>query len=201
MSAVADTAGVLMQQMGPIHDFGAFIDSWHEFYLMTGTAAVTLAGLLFVALSLHLEMLVEERYSAMLVVARSTLASFVTVLVVSLTLLAPELSMRLTGVMLVTFVGVFTLVSFRQMGNALKDHHEDFPRQLLRRRLLAPIAGNLIMLLVGLALLAGLPEMLFLMISVMCLLLVNAIWSSWDLLVRIAQAKRRLAKAEAGGAR
>jgi len=187
-----------MQHSGPIHDFGTFMDSWHEFYLMTGTAAVTLAGLLFVALSLHLEMLVEERYSAMLVVARSTLSSFVTVLVVSLMLLAPDLTMRLTGVMLVTFVGVFTLVSYRQMGNALKDHHEDFPRQLLRRRLLAPIAGNLIMLLVGLALLAGLPEMLFLMISVMCLLLANAIWSSWDLLVRIAQAKRRLARAGAG---
>ena len=33
----------------------SFVEHWHEFYLMTGTAAVTLAGLLFVAISLHVD--------------------------------------------------------------------------------------------------------------------------------------------------
>jgi len=40
--------------------FAEWVHGWHEFYLMTGTAAVTLAGLLFVALSLHLDRLVEK---------------------------------------------------------------------------------------------------------------------------------------------
>ena len=36
------------------------IERWHEFYLLAGTAAVTLVGLLFVSLSFHLEALLHE---------------------------------------------------------------------------------------------------------------------------------------------
>jgi len=36
------------------------IEHWHEFYLLAGTAAVTLVGLLFVALSFHLDTLLHE---------------------------------------------------------------------------------------------------------------------------------------------
>ena len=31
-----------------------FVERWHDFYLLAGTASVTLAGLLFVALSIHI---------------------------------------------------------------------------------------------------------------------------------------------------
>ena len=40
--------------------FAEQLDRWHEFYLMAGTAAVTLMGLLFVAVSLHLDAVVRD---------------------------------------------------------------------------------------------------------------------------------------------
>ena len=96
MGAVADSAHAM--KLARLHEYRAFVERWYEFYLMVGTAAVTLAGLLFVALSLHLEVLVQDRFSALLVVARSTLSTFVVLLIVSLMLLAPEPTMRTSGV-------------------------------------------------------------------------------------------------------
>src|SRR5262249_34662541 len=61
-----------------------WFDRWHEFYLMAGTAAVTLAGLLFVALSLHLDRLVDESHEHLLALARVTLVSFTMVLFASM---------------------------------------------------------------------------------------------------------------------
>jgi hypothetical protein len=39
--------------------FAALHDRWHDFFLMSGTAAVTLAGLLFVSMSFNMEHLLR----------------------------------------------------------------------------------------------------------------------------------------------
>ena len=66
-----------------------FIASWHEFYLMAGTAAVTLAGLLFVAISIHVDTLVHESREHLLALARLILFSYVGVMLLSLMMLVP----------------------------------------------------------------------------------------------------------------
>ena len=88
---------VNLATLGP----GAF-DGWHDFYLLAGTAAVTLVGLLFVALSFNLDVLVHETKAHVLAHARSTLLTFSYVLVVSLSALIPGQRPRLLGVMLLT---------------------------------------------------------------------------------------------------
>jgi hypothetical protein len=51
-----------MMESHTIHGLASVVaaplgEAWHDFYLLSGTAAVTLVGLLFVALSLHIEIL------------------------------------------------------------------------------------------------------------------------------------------------
>ena len=170
--------------------FGEWLHAWHDFYLMTGTAAVTLAGLLFVALSLHLDRLVEKDHEHLLGLSRVTLSSFVFVLIASLILLVPGLGARLVGVMLLTLgvIGCVTILLFMRTAR----HHPQggFTLVQLRRRSLIPVAGYALIITAGAGLLLGIPELLYQMIAACCMLLGNAAGTSWELLVRVAAAKR-----------
>jgi hypothetical protein len=165
-------------------------ERWHEFYLMAGTAAVTLAGLLFVALSLHLDRLVEESHEHLLALARVTLLSFTWVLFASMFMLVPAVSPRQTAVMLgaMAIVGLTWLI---RLTRAVRHHEEaGFSRGLMRRRLMAPIVGMLLMLLTAIGVGLGIPEILYMMVGSMCMILGNAAGTSWDLLVQIARHRR-----------
>ena len=165
-------------------------ERWHEFYLMAGTAAVTLAGLLFVALSLHLDRLVEESHEHLLALARVTLLSFTWVLFASMFMLVPAVSPRQTAIMLGA-MAIVGLIWLTRLTRAARHHDEaGFSRGLIRRRLTAPIIGMLMMLLTAVGLALGIPEILYMMVGSMCMILGNAAGTSWDLLVEIAKHRR-----------
>ena len=68
--------------------YRSLVQSWHDFYLVAGTASATLVGLLFVSLSLHLRAVLARPEVRGL--ARSTLANFALVLLVALVLVIPQ---------------------------------------------------------------------------------------------------------------
>ena len=190
IAAFALIASALFDSAAREGTFAEWVHGWHEFYLMTGTAAVTLAGLLFVALSLHLDRLVEQNHEHLLGLSRATLTSFIVVLVASLMMLVPGMSARLTGVMLATLgtVGVVTILLFMRTAR----HHPEggFSLLQLRRRTLIPLIGYGMIVFVGVGLVMGVPEVMYQMIAACCMLLGNAAGTSWELLVRIAVSKR-----------
>lgn len=165
-------------------------EHWHEFYLMSGTAAVTLAGLLFVALSLHIDRLVEESHEHLLALARVTLLSYTWVLFASMFMLVPAVSPQQTAIMLgvMAIVGLVWLIRLTRAAR----HHDEagFSRAQMRRRLMAPFVGMLMMLLTAIGLGLGLVEILYMMVGSMCMILGNAAGTSWDLLVQIARHRR-----------
>jgi hypothetical protein len=61
---------------------------WRDFYIVSGTAAATLVGLLFVGLSLHLRAVLSR--SEVRALARVTLANFGLMLFLSLFMLIPQ---------------------------------------------------------------------------------------------------------------
>jgi hypothetical protein len=69
-------------------NYQATLLSWHDFYTITGTAAASLVGLLFVGLSLHLRVVVTRPDVEGL--ARVTLTSFSVALVASLFIVVPR---------------------------------------------------------------------------------------------------------------
>lgn len=166
-----------------------WIERWHEFYLMAGTAAVTLAGLLFVALSLHLDRFVEKTHEHLLALSRVTLLSFTFVLFVSLFMLVPPQGARQTAIMIAA-VGVAGLAWTIGLMRAAQHHDEaGFTRAQMRRRLIIPVVGYVMMLLTALGLWFGIGEMLYMMIGAVCMILGNAAGTSWELLVQIAKHK------------
>jgi len=167
-----------------------WLGHWHEFYLMAGTAAVTLAGLLFVALSLHLDRMVEESHEHLLALARVTLLSFTMVLFASMAMLVPPTGPHQTAIMLGVMSIAGLLFTFR-LTRAVRHHEEaGFTRGQIRKRLTFPTIGYLMMLLTAVGLILGIPEMLYMMVGAMCMILGNAAGTSWELLVQIARHRR-----------
>jgi hypothetical protein len=64
----------------------------------------------------------------------------------------------------------------------------------MRRRILIPSAGYLLMLTAGVGVYLRIPEMLYQMIGATCMILGNAAGTSWELLVRVAQHRRTAAR-------
>lgn len=170
--------------------FAEWLGHWHEFYLMAGTAAVTLAGLLFVALSLHLDRLVEESHEHLLALARVTLLSYTMVLFASMYMLIPPSSLRQTSILL-GVISVMGLVTTFRLTRTARHHDEaGFSRGQVRKRLMFPTIGYVMMLLTAVGIGAGIPDMLYMMVGSMCMILGNAAGTSWELLVQIARQRR-----------
>lgn len=171
--------------------------SWHEFYLMAGTAAVTLAGLLFVSLSLHIEALIHETHEHLLQLARIVLFSFLAVLLLSLVMLVPAETMRITSVEMIILGGGFLLLTRAQLRWRPKVQHSGFTLQQVRRRTILPMLGYSLMALTGALTLATKDQLMMnLAISSVGMLLGNALGASWDLLVRVARIKHEDARQE-----
>jgi hypothetical protein len=63
--------------------------AWHDFYLMAGTASATLVGLLFVALSLHVEVLFKGEHRDFRELAAEAFQGYLYVLITALAFLLP----------------------------------------------------------------------------------------------------------------
>jgi len=89
--------------------------AWHDFFLTAGTAAAALTGLLFVALSIHLDRILgdaEHRFRA-----RGNFFGLTVVMVTSLIVLVPTLDARWLGAWLIlTNAGAATLTTWHFRG-------------------------------------------------------------------------------------
>ena len=167
------------------------LEGWHEFYLMAGTAAVTLVGLLFVSLSFHLDTLLHEHRAHLLAAARLAFMNFVYVLMLSLFFLIPENTPVLLGiactVLSVVTLGYVFVAGLRGRSKHAGGEHEQF----LRRRYV--ISG----VVMGLSVVSALtlvidprPFVLYHFVAVVCAMLANAAGMSWDLLVQVGRIRK-----------
>jgi hypothetical protein len=97
--------------------FQEALERWHDFHLMSGTAAATLIGLLFVSVSIHVEVLFKEEHRDFRQLALEAFQGFIYILILSLFLLAPAPSARIVGLtVLIMNAMMFARSSVRLMG-------------------------------------------------------------------------------------
>lgn len=192
MSAISNLIG------GPVT--AETIESWHEFYLMAGTAAVTLVGLLFVALSFHLEAMLHEKRSHLLAAARLAFMNFIFVLMLSLFFLVPGTETLLVGVativLSVVSLGGVVWDGLRNRVKGKATGHEAF---LSRRYMVSGFfMGLAIMTAYGL-ITSPTRSHLYRLVPVVCAMLANGAGMSWDLLVQVGRMRRVEQAAGEGG--
>jgi hypothetical protein len=192
LAAAADTVAHAGLAGGRPVAWAEFIAGWHEFFLMAGTAAVTLAGLLFVAISIHVDALIHESREHLLSLARLILFSYVGVMVLSLMMLVPSLSMRMTATELIIIPLPLIAWTVRLRRTKHGTEHAEFSRGVMRQRSVMPLVGYGMIALIGVLILKfRIPEFFYYIIGAVCMLLGNAAGASWDLLVRTAKIRRR----------
>ena len=199
IAAAADTTSRVGRALsGSPEGWFPYLEGWHDFFLLTGTAAVTLAGLLFVAISLHVESLVADGHEHLLQLARVTLMSFVFVLVLSLEVLIPAVPYRVLAGQMIVLGVVFSIATARTLLFARGTSHQHFTLARFRRRLIVPLLGYLWIAFCGwLFVRSHEPSALTTILGGVILLLVNALSTSWELLVRVARVRHADKQAKA----
>jgi modulator of FtsH protease len=166
------------------------LEAWHDFYLLSGTAAATLAGLLFVSLSFNLEHLLHESRTHLMRFARNTMLVYLMVLILSLLMLVPHMPVGVIVLQIVLLGFMLGGLSVLALVGWVRRDDTTFSRRHRLRRSLPPIAASLLMVNAARGFGTGEIDGLFLMSPAVCLLLAGAVWSSWDLLVGVARARR-----------
>ena len=173
-----------------LHEFRSAIEPWHDYFLLAGTAAATLMGLLFVSLSIHLDKVVDERGAHLEAMAREAFASFVIVLALSLMMLAPQLARRSFGVSLLILAAVRGIITATRMRRTLgAAARSSFGGRSTLLRFLFPLGAVAFLAWAGTRFLIKDVEDGLAGIMLACLLLIaDATRSAYELLVRTARA-------------
>jgi hypothetical protein len=165
---------------------------WHEFYLLTGTAAVTLVGLLFVSLSFNLDVLLHESKTHVLSHARQTMLSFVFVLIASLEFLVPGLSPRILGVWCAAFSLIFLVLAVASLARTVRSGDDSRHSGFLHRRGRIFIGAYALSAILGVAMFGTRDgSYAYAYVTVMGVILANAVGSAWDLLVEVGRLRIR----------
>jgi hypothetical protein len=170
-------------------DQATFI-SWHDFYLTMGTASASLIGLLFVALSLHLDLVTRESRDDVRAFAEQAFNSFSTVLLIAVFFLIPEQNPAFLGVayVLLALIGGYRIL--RRAPAVWRGRRRDRLGAAAFWRFVLPTAATLGLAASGLGLLSGQPSAPYWLVTVIIGLLMSAARSSWDLLLKVGEEQR-----------
>ena len=111
--------------MTPIHAFGAAAAGWQNFYILTGTAAATLIGLMFVAVTFGAGLMSAQSTPSARAFIDPPFTHFVTVLLTGCLMLMPTMSATVLGVALIVMTLLRT-VALVNVQRRMREAHAKF---------------------------------------------------------------------------
>jgi len=171
--------------------FTAALEQWHDFYLLAGTAAATLLGLLFVALSIHLDVIVHDDGAHLNAMAKEAFMNLIFALMVSLFMLVPGSAQRPMGFFFMALGAVRSVTLLRASRVAAYGGHQDLRRDYSMFRFLLPLGAYVLLVVGGYMLFRRRIEdgPLLYFLPAIILMLVVATRGAWDLLVLVGRLK------------
>ena len=163
------------------------LQGWHDFYVTSGAASATLAGLLFVGLALHLRIVVTHPEVRSL--ARITLSNYFVILLVSLFLLTPTNEPKLSGeeLVLVSVVAI-ALMTPSSVSGIRARRARTLPLRVLISRFGLSMLAYLALGVMGVLVYSGNSAGAFgSLVGAIVVLLLVAVRNTWDLLVTVAE--------------
>lgn len=157
------------------------VAGWHDFYAISGTAAATLVGLLFVGLSLHLRAVLSR--AEMRSLARVTLTNFALLLLLALFISVPQDAVS-AGIDLVVIGAVSLAVSVPSLVAAAHSPTRTLRLTQLAMRFGFSTVSYAVVVVTGALLAAGsFSTALYSLVGITVTLFVVSLRNSWDLLV------------------
>ena len=158
------------------------LHAWHDFYVLIGTAAATLIGLMFVAASISASYMTEKHQAGIQSFYTPTVVHFATVLITCVLLVAPLAVTPLGGLLLAVGAAGLGYACFvwLRMGRRGFTLTIDLADRFWYA--LSPVAGHLLLVAAALMLLlVGDGRSLQVLATAIVLLLLAAIRNAWDI--------------------
>jgi len=175
--------------------FADAVASWTNFYMLAGSAAATLIGLIFVAVSLHIDVIAAARIDSDLrTLAGHTFSNFLLILSFAFTFMVPaDTPLGIGGPMLV--LGLWQLfrtaklwIRFRP---AVGNDGRVFSFSQLGWNLLIPNSiCYMTVVFLAVQILQGQTGSMGWMVLVVIWLMISATKSAWELMLRVAEIKK-----------
>ena len=164
--------------------FSQVVRQWETFYLLTGTAAVTLIGLLFIAISINIELFQNKFSTDLQHFAALTFNCFFYVLILAILFEVPGISSLGLGISILLLGILGMLNAIIQQRRTRKSHSKEIDRNLAAR-FTAPIFSLAFMSLLAVCILLQIEISLYGFIVIIILLLGSASQNAWSLLIEI----------------
>jgi hypothetical protein len=162
-----------------MNDFAAYLQQWHPFFTTMVVTAATLMGLIFLAVSLHIELFKQTQSREPKQIAWQTFVNFLTVIFVGVLFLIPGMSPPVFGVMLAILGLAGTIIVVRRWVRAAG--HLPLGRALIA--FIPVMACNLGMVIAGVFTAFSRTGALVAMAPIVILLLGMAVYDAWDLVI------------------
>jgi hypothetical protein len=162
------------------------LETWHEFYLLIGTAGVTLTGLLFVVVSLGPRVVANDKATGVRAFLSPNAFYFATALVVSSVFLVPNLPATAIGALLC--LGAIVSLGYLAYAKAHKQWRQNkltLPDWIWFVG--TPITSYVLLLLSGIGFLLQVALAMHGVAAALILLLTTGIRNAWDLVIWISE--------------
>lgn len=160
------------------------LEAWHDFYVILGSAAGGLTGLMFVVVSLRSGPTVPRSTAAVRAFLTPTVVFFTTIVIVSATMTIPPLPRPILGGLLAAGgVAALVYMAITRVHSQWRQSNLDRPDWFWYAGL--PILGYVLLTSAGVGLLAHVDGALYLVGATMILFLVVGIRNAWDLVLWI----------------
>ena len=167
-----------------MNTFSEAIRQWETFYLLTGTAAVTLIGLLFIAISINIELFQNKLSTDLQHFAVLTFNCFFYVLVLAILFEVPGISSIGLGTSILVLGSLATLNTINQQRRIRKNPNKGTGRNLAKRFTI-PMIGLAFMSILAVGILLQIEISLYGYIVAIIFLLGSASQNAWSLLMEI----------------
>ena len=167
--------------------FPQVVDGWHDFYLMIGTAAATLMGLLFVSLSLNVGVITSKANADLRLLAVQTFVSYLSTLMFALIFLIPKqgpigLGLPMLGIdLIVLCVTVVRILEMR------RNRPHSWVGGGFVLRFAAPLICFVAVLIIAVSALMGQTDGLYWFVPVVIVLFWVASINAWNLLLQLGE--------------
>ncbi|MBU1626629.1 hypothetical protein KKB18_04595 [bacterium] len=167
--------------------FAQTVEGWHDFYHVIGDVAAALMGLLFVSLSLNADVIIKKANTDLRVLATQTFTSFINVLMIAVIFLIPNQDPQGLGIPL---LGIDCFGLYSTISRYLLVKH-DLPRVWrtggVARRFIMPTICFIVLLIIAISVSIGKTSGFYWLVPILILFLLDAIFNSWDLLLRLRE--------------
>lgn len=162
-------------------DFAADVESWHDFFMLAGTASATLLGLLFVGVSFRSDIRSQPEGSFMRTVVAHNFLSYLVVILFSLYFLIPDMDPPdLAWPIIIT--ALFSFLSVLRSAVRLRSRFRS-DREAAFWHMLVPMLCYLAAAGVGTAIIVHDDGAIAWMVTVTAFLLVTPTRNAWAMLV------------------